>query len=270
MIGTRCRIVTWNCRRAGRTSPVWDYLLGLSPDIALLQEVSGVPTEIASSYSIQRATPITKYCKSQRFKTVILARGSVGEQLEMPAPSQWVAGGLILLSGNLPAFPVQLDAGMLLHIICIYSPAWSVAPSRLEGIDVSGVKLMLNRNVWVADLLWASLNRQCPSPCEALVLAGDFNLSETFDQWPGGPRGNREYLDRMASLGLTECLRESQGRLTPTYRNPRGGAIKHQMDHVFVTAELASRLVQCRTGSEQRVFGGGLSDHLPIIADFAR
>ena len=42
------RVVTWNCRRANYDSGVWEYLLELAPDIALLQEVSGIPEHILS------------------------------------------------------------------------------------------------------------------------------------------------------------------------------------------------------------------------------
>ena len=80
-------------------------------------------------------------------------------------------------------------------------------------------------------------------------------------------RGNREYLDRKRELGLIECLRQSKGRLTPTYRHPRGG-FKDQIDHLFVSPVLAEKLVSCDTGSFDRVFNAGLSDHLPIVADF--
>jgi exonuclease III len=105
-------------------------------------------------------------------------------------------------------------------------------------------------------------------PSDQWVIAGDFNLSETFDLWRGGPRGNREYLDRMEALGLHECLRLTKGMLTPTFRNPRDGKIQHQMDHLFVTAALSDRLVGCDVGLPEMVFDRRISDHLPIVADF--
>src|SRR5262245_53638787 len=86
--------------------------------------------------------------------------------------------------------------------------------------------------------------------------------------WRGGPRGNREYLDRMDQLGLADCLRYAQGTLTPTFRTPSKGTITAQIDYLFVTDMLRTHLVTCDTGSRQRVFEQGLSDHLPIIADF--
>ena len=100
------------------------------------------------------------------------------------------------------------------------------------------------------------------------IIGGDFNLSETFDNWPGGPRGNLEYLEKMEKFGLTEYLRKFQGRLTPTFRNPRDGNIAHQMDHIFVTSDFLEHLSSCETGDRNLVFDRSLSVHLPIIADF--
>ena len=139
---------------------------------------------------------------------------------------------------------------------------------RLANFDTSPVKLSLNPDVWVADLLWSALKAQNWQKGEEVVVGGDFNLSETFDAWRGGPRGNREYLDRMADLGFTECLRAFNGMLTPTFRNPAGGKVLHQIDHLFVTDGLASRMTSCFTGDAERVFGDSLSDHLPVVGDF--
>jgi endonuclease/exonuclease/phosphatase family metal-dependent hydrolase len=123
--------------------------------------------------------------------------------------------------------------------------------------------------VWVTDLLVAALRQRGKSESKPMIVAGDFNLSETFDRWRGGPRGNREWLDRMAALGFTECLRLHQGALTPTYRRPGQVEPNSQIDHIFVTPDLAARLVSCRTGDTERVYGQGWSDHLPVVAEFA-
>jgi endonuclease/exonuclease/phosphatase family metal-dependent hydrolase len=265
---SRHRIVTWNCRRAKADSGVWKYLSELAPDIALLQEVSSLPDTLRQVYAVQAASPRNRHGRPQKFQTVLLVRGHIDATLALPALSDWVATELQLFAGNLPAACVTLVDGKRLSVVCVYSPAWPIDRARLNGIDVSGVKLTQNPDVWVSDLLWASLNHLHPGPFSEWIIAGDFNSSETFDQWRDGPRGNREYLDRMASLGLVECLRQAQGKLSPTFRNPRGGAIVHQMDHLFVTQGMATRLIHCETGSQTVVFDGGLSDHLPIIADF--
>jgi hypothetical protein len=126
-----------------------------------------------------------------------------------------------------------------LNVVGVYSPAWPVDRARLAGVDVDPIKLTLDPDVWVADLLWASLRSRDLNPQDLWVVAGDFNLSETFDDvWPGGPHGNREYLDRMRALVMTECLRKMKGQLTPTFKNHRGRKVIHQIDHLFVTEPL--------------------------------
>jgi exonuclease III len=72
----------------------------------------------------------------------------------------------------------------------------------------------------------------------------------------------------MEALGFIECLRHAQGRLIPTFRNPSNSQVVHQMDHLFVSEPLAGGLVSCDVGDQTRVFGGSLSDHLPVVADF--
>ena len=120
----------------------------------------------------------------------------------------------------------------------------------------------------MTDLLFAGLKATLKISTDSWVIGGDFNASETFDEWKGGPRGNREYLDRMASLNLVECLRQYQGKLTPTFQNTSNGEIKHQMDHMFVDQKLGQSLITCITGKQEYIFDSKLSDHLPIIAEF--
>ena len=262
------RIVTWNCHQATATSPAWTYLAKLNPDIALLQEVRGIPEELLAQYQCAQSIPRAPSGGPQKFVTALLVRGQLLDSIELSSSRDWVRAELEYFAGNLVAHRVGLASGEEISCICVYSPAWPVDRERLKGVDTTGVQLTQNRDVWVTDLVWAALNHIVTELDEPWVIAGDLNSSETFDAWKGGPRGNREFLDRMASLGLVECLRESQGELMPTFRNPKGGAIKHQMDHLFVTPPLAGRLVGCQTGTYDEVFGAALSDHLPITADF--
>jgi endonuclease/exonuclease/phosphatase family metal-dependent hydrolase len=250
-------------------SAAWDYFLENKPDVALLQEVAAIPVRVSEQFAFPSGPAMGRYGKPQKFSTAILVHGQVGPVIPIVGPLDWVNAELELFGGNLLARVVKPDKLQKLNVVSVHSPAWPVDRARLAGLDVSAVKLTQNPDVWVADLIWASLLHQPPAPHDPWIIAGDFNTSETFDLWPGGPRGNREYLDRMASLGLVECLRQAQGALTPTFRNPRRRAVKHQMDHLFTTRVLTDRLRSCDTGSREQVFGGGLSDHLPIIAEFS-
>lgn len=262
------RILTWNCRRAKQSSPVWDYLRELAPDVALLQEVSSVPSSIEGEFDVRHKRAGTNVGAPQRFGSAVLVRGTIEREIHLRSPHEWVNAELERFAGNLLAFEVLLEQGVHLNIVNVYSPAWTVDSTRLASVDVSPVKLTLGRGLWVADLLWTSLRSMDLNPQDPWVVAGDFNLSETFDAWQGGPRGNREYLDRMAALGFTECLRKMKGQLTPTFKNPRGGSFIHQIDHMFVSKALASSLTACDTGNAEWVFGNALSDHVPIVANF--
>jgi exonuclease III len=263
------RVVTWNCRKASAQSRVWDYLLELAPDLALLQEVCGIPQHIKSRYTAVQQYPVRKNGSPQQFTTAILVRGLVGNRITLQGPAPWVDAELQRFAGNLIGVELQPDGGPRLKIICVYSPAWPVDKRRLVGVDVTAVRLTQNRDVWITDLLWAALSLNKPQPDEPWIIGGDFNLCETFDSWRGGPRGNREYLDRMHQLGLVDCLRFTKGVLTPTFRRINGGTVTAQIDYLFVTETLRSRMTSCDTGPRERVFEGRLSDHLPIVADFA-
>jgi exonuclease III len=263
------RIITWNCRRANARSALWAYFTELDPDVALLQEVMGVPVSVLARYSSQMERAMGKAGTPQKFTTAILVKGSIGSPVPLRASNDWVEAELRLFAGNLVARHITPDSSPPMRVVSVYSPAWPVDRARLKGVDVSSVKLTLNRDVWVADLLRASLAHMKLDRRHPWVVAGDFNLSETFDLWPGGPRGNCEFLDRLGALGLEECLRTTKGVLTPTFRNPREGVIEHQMDHLFVTSALSESLIGCDVGLPEVVFDRHLSDHLPIVADFS-
>jgi exonuclease III len=271
MSGESFSVVSWNCNNAAASSRLWDYFLELDPDVAMLQEVGGLPAAVPERYACELQTAIgwTDGSPIKRF-TALLVRGRMGESFSLGGFSGWIDAELDRYAGDLICRELQLDAGPAVKVISVYSPAHQIPRSRLEGIDITDVKLPDNPDIWLADILRACLRQQQPLPDEPWIVAGDFNLCETLDAkrpWAG----NRVYLERMASLGLIECLRAGQGRLAPTYRSPRG-LIKSQLDYVWVTECLADRLLYCTTGSRLRVFPGppNLSDHLPVIARYRR
>ena len=160
------RVVTWNCRKASAQSRVWDYLLELAPDLALLQEVCGIPPHVKSRYTTVQQYPIRKNGSPQQFTTAVLIRGVVGDYITLQGPAPWVDAELQRFAGNLIGVELQLDYGPRLKIICVYSPAWPVDKRRLMGVDVTAVRLTQNRDVWVTDLLWAALSLSKPQPGE--------------------------------------------------------------------------------------------------------
>ena len=78
-----------------------------------------------------------------------------------------------------------------------------------------------------------------------------------------------DHLELSPRLGFTECLSAAKGKLTPTFKNSKGGKVVHQLDRMFVTERLASEPIRCEAGTHADVFDAHLSDHLPIIANFS-
>jgi exonuclease III len=264
------KICTWNVRRAvGNRTDVWGYFEEINPDIALLQELGSIPDNLTSDYSILQRKASADNGNSQKFSTAILVKGKVEKEIELSSSWDWVKKELEIFHGNLVAANVTLVSGENLNLLSVYCPAWPINEERLKEIDVSEVKLENNPKIWLTEILWAALANE-DLHTVPWIVSGDLNSSVTFDScWGSAPRGNQEIQDRMVDLGLVECLAKYNGELVPTFRNPRGGNVTHQMDHCFVSNKLADQLSTCVTGDAARVFDDSLSDHLPIITEFS-
>ena len=262
------RVITWNVRRAKADDVAWEMLLDMEPDIALLQEVSIFPPTITSSFDVKFESAVGKTGKPQKFGTAVLVRGKIIDDLQLSSAYDWVNSELNFFAGNLVGCTILTEDGSPKNVISVHSPAWPINKDRLANVDVSDVKLKYHTDVWCTEILWAALKHTMADSSQQWIVGGDFNSSETFDWKDGSSRGNGEILGRMNALGLTECLREYHGQLTPTFKNSRGGKVVHQLDHMFVSGNLKQLLKQCITGDASKVFGDSISDHLPVIGDF--
>ncbi len=70
------RVFSWNLRRATRKSAVWERILEEGPDIALLQEVGGVPKQVRSAFDLSLRPAMGKLGHPQRFSTALLVKGT--------------------------------------------------------------------------------------------------------------------------------------------------------------------------------------------------
>ncbi len=224
-----------------------------------------MPEAITSTFAVETVRPITKDGRGQRFSTIVLVRGGISQARPLTSGVPWIATLLDRFAGNLSQMTVQIPGIPPIDLIAVYSPAWPIDRAIWASEESDGVKLELNADLWVADLLHAALKERPPSAAEWLVVAGDLNLCESFD-WGRKPRGNLEYLTRLNALGLTDALRFSQGALTPTFKGARSAIVANQLDYIFLTETLSSRLRSCGVGAIADVIGK-LSDHLPVIAD---
>lgn len=263
------KVVSWNIRKSKFNSLVWKVLSDISPDLILLQEVIDIPIHFRKEYNIEFKQALTKRGFTQKFGTAILVKGKIHSTLHLISNHDWVNQELKSFTGNLIASVIQIENQEPINVVSVYSPAWPVSAERLIGIDVSDIKLKQNSKVWCTELLWSALKNSSISINSNWIIGGDFNSSETFDyMWKGGPSGNKEIIDRMYSLGLTECLKTFTGKLTPTFKNPKGGKVIHQIDHLYISNSLYKNVRHCSTGDADIIFGNSLSDHLPIIVEF--
>lgn len=257
---TNLKAITWNTRRIYPNNiEFWKYFNKINPDIALLQEVKELP--LLNEYTSYSVFPLTRHNTLQKFQTVILVKGKILEDIELKTNKEWVNQLLDKYKGNIVAKKV-LVRDKEINLINVYSPAWPIQVS--PDIGVSDVKLKNNDHLWLADILRYALRDINQN--DNWIIGGDFNLSETFD-YPVN-RGNKEYLDGMKELGFTECLTTYNGRLIPTFKNPADKRIDHQIDHLFVSEVLKTKVTDCRVG-EHFVFEKNMSDHLPIIVEFS-
>ena len=159
------------------------------------------------------------------------------------------------------------DAGARFHVVSVHSPAWPVPKKVVERVDLSGVKLENNPDLWFTELLWSLLRNANIVGDTNWIVGGDFNSSVKFD-FPKD-RGNREIVARLNALGLTDCLSNFNKAAVPTFQSPRK-VVQHQLDYCYVNAPMLERLAQARVLSREEVFDRvpRLSDHLPILCEF--
>ena len=263
------RILTWNVRRAAGSSKVWDYIREADPCISILQEVTQVPADIQLSHHIAFEPAVRKTGKPQSFGNAIISKMPLHEVDHLYSDVAWVNDVRSFFAGNLLMRNVTIANGRVLNLLNIYSPAWSVPTHLTEGLDLAGVKLVLNPQLYFTEIIWKVLADSIARTSGEWIVGGDFNSSETFDHmWGPKPRGNRELMDRMNAAGLHDALREKAGQLTPTFRSPRNGTVVHQMDHLYLTQNLMAEVEQCCVPNPSAIFANNLSDHLPITAEF--
>lgn len=258
--------LTWNLRRARHDSQAWEVIRNIDPDIALLQEVSSIPGDLLERYSSLMEKATSKNGKPQTFGSAILVKGKILNRIQFNSEFTWVNKEIEFFSGNLLSCEVEIKNVPNLKVTSVYSPAWPVDKARLQNIDTTPIKLEQDPDLWCTELLWAGLKNEPNLRNENWIVAGDFNSSVSFDYTWGS--GNQEIIDRMNAIGLMECLESYNGELTPTFRNPKGGKVIHQIDHMYTTVSLHSTMVRSYVGDADFIFGESLSDHLPIITEF--
>ena len=269
------KVLIWNVNGATDTSRVWDYILEVDPDIALLQEVRLMPVNITTVYNQISLPGVKRDGGTQQFSTVVLAKKVELQPKSLSSSHTWVNKKLKQYDGNLTYVSVAIS-GEVYNIVSVYSPAWELDTGDLTQEERDMVQLESQSKIFLTEVLWSSL-KQTMNDGENWIVGGDFNSSETFDkswQKANGVRyglqsnGNREIIERMNSLGLFDGVREYYGEIVPTYKAVRSNEFLHQMDHMYVSKPMLETLLECSVGDTKLVLEEKLSDHLPIVAKF--
>lgn len=250
-----------------RYQDAWRWLLDdLKPDLALLQECV-VPDWAASRVHV-RFKPGYPLSPRQRWGTAVISTcgaitparpdavaawlDSLGAEAQSLCSAtrldSWCVGGDIAINGN-----------DVLRVFSIHNPAFPIDRKLLKGVDISDLKLTLNRDLWLQDVIFYFLRRELGSP---LVVGGDFNTSRLLDV--PKPRGNVEFFERLDKSGFCSLHRRFHDTDEQTFFHPKRRP--HQLDYLYADPNTARRAVACYVVKDP--VDAGLSDHAPLVADF--
>ena len=253
------RIVCWNLARAfrpkGRDRDPWEVLDALRPDIALLQEASAMPDGFLGEYHFNRTrhhwgTAVWSRYPLTSFDDDLPDIDRQELQKVLPAVDGYLAGALVEVPGVGDVAAVSVHA----------YPS-QVGEQHLTDLDASELVVPPQKAVWPGDILWW-LTRKLPAHGTPSILGGDWNTARRFDE-VYGPRGNREFFQRMTETGWREALRKFNEEEVRTYFSR--GKTPYQLDHVFLTDGLYEPLKRGFVDSSAEVLLA--SDHAPIVLE---
>ena len=252
------RIVCWNMARAfhpkGRDRDPWEVLDALHPDIALLQETAALPDGFPGECHFNPTrrhwgTAVWSHYPLRSFDDL---PGIDRQELQtvLPAVDGYFAGAL-----------VEVPAVGEVAAVSVHAYPSQVGEQYLTGLDASELVVPPQKAVWPGDIQWW-LTRKLPAHGTPSILGGDWNTARRFDE-VYGPRGNREFFQRMTETGWREALRKFHAEEVRTYFSR--GKTPYQLDHVFLTDGLYETLRRGFVDSSAEVLLA--SDHAPIVLE---
>ncbi len=262
------KVLSWNVNGAGRSnSRLWDAFCREDPDIALLQELGGLPSCVENRYCCHLVRPRYFHGGFARFHTAILSKWPLETSSFLSSRLDWVNAIQGKQRGWLVEGQIAGDTGDQFHVVSVHSPAWPIPRESLKGVDATEIKLENNPDVWFTEILWSLLSEAHAGDRSNWIVAGDFNSSILFDK--PRDRGNCEIVKRMNHLGLVDGLGHHQQARVPTFRHS-SGSVNHQLDYCYLSKPMLKRLVRATVLTEREVFGPEprLSDHLPVLCEF--
>lgn len=255
--------MTWNISHR-RNVAIWEYLDGLQPDVALVQEAvppPGLDRVIYRQGGIGRNRP---------WGSAIVSYGPAMTEVTS-AKSHWnkqEASILNTFPGSVVAATVEVAGGITVTMINVYAVIDNgYAVTTLHRILSDLVPLFDDRRYNRHVILAGDLNAGSQGPPEdpdvkrsAYAVArirNDFDLVDCVDLKLGPTR----HLPN-CPCGAPEC------RHYRTQRHRGDSPVPWQNDYVFATPNLTDRLTSCQPLNGDDDPAWRLSDHCPIIAEF--
>jgi exodeoxyribonuclease-3 len=273
------RIATWNVNSLkARQEAVEKWLERAAPDVLLMQETKLTDADAPVMTFAMAGYTLTHHGEGRWNGVAIASR----ESLEVSDVVTNFGDGPVRDSGAGSArefseedFNPLDEARMLavtidgIRFVCVYGPN-----GRIVGSPFYEGKL-----AWFERLArW--LSERC-DPAEPLVMGGDFNIAPTDDDvWdPRAVHGGthvsepeREAFRNLLAWGLTDAYRARRtepGRFS--WWDYRAGNFHKNLgmriDHLLVTAPVASRVVDAEIDREARKGPPTPSDHAPVSID---
>ena len=260
------KIVTWNLSNRKANQQAWEALFELDPDIALLSEVNFIPDDL-NGYNSYFEYSMGDKDKPRNFKTGIITKGKIVDEIPLIAQEDWITNCLGNDTGNLVARKIRFADGITYNVISAYL-ANTPYPHEKYTDDITSVVLPNFEKIFMSEILWAVLKHILSHHRDPWIIGGDFNTSELY-----GTRKERasylEIIKRLERLKLKEVVRHYNNGPVPTWKSryPNSKLI-HQLDHLYVSDVLLENSYNAYVGDYKKYVGNGLSDHMPIIADF--
>lgn len=240
------RIVSWNCNMAFHNKYKW--LLELRPDIAVISECADLPTFSA------------KLGRSGEFSSAAWAGFNKNKGLGVFAFNGFCVRAL---EDHDPAlghvFPLNVSGPLDFNLLAVWAQNDSAGVNRRR--DPGPLRKALDR--------YRGFLETAPA-----IVAGDWNSSVIWDR-PGWQFNHAEQVELLSRLGLESVYHavrgEKQGeesRPTLYWRDRRKDGPSYHVDYIFAPRQWIEKLTGFEVGEFERWCGSGLSDHVPLIADF--
>lgn len=261
------RVVTWNMAHwshRARHDDAWRWLVEqLHPDIVLFQEAVP-PSWLEQTYRLHWSRAYVD--SRQGWGTGVASKYELSPE-RVPAIDDFLSHlpssaegkrSITVADGWLATARIKLPALGDVLVSSVHSPSYPIERSRLADVDVSGIKLKKNPDLWFLDVVFHYLR---PLLGSQLIVGGDFNASRKLDETLG-ERGNNEFFDRINDEGFVSLHRLFHADDQRTFF--KKGRAEHQLDYLYADAPVARFARSCMVQPES-----DFSDHAAIVVDFA-